>query len=564
MKNIKLIQLFLILSVSGLAQQAPVANFSIGPQPVCSGQVVQITDLSSGSPTSWSYTVSAAGPGGPSVLSGQNPTLSFNFQGTYTITQVVSNSSGTSAPVTHTVQVFQSPNGNINPATQNSCIGGNPINIIVLTGGGGGGSNTYSWSTGATGNSITVSPSVTTIYNCVITSTNGCSTVRSSTINIVTPTVNITSSPVNICPGSSSTLNATISGPGPNTYTWSTGSNTTPITVSVAGVYDVTVTSSNGCTGTQSYSISVSNSLVLNVTSTPSTLCAGNTATLHVSGGSAYLWDFNSANPNPTVNPITATVYSVVGTAGTCSGSAVFTLQVSQIPTISVQSSTTSICAGNSVSLSASGANTYTWLPGNANTNSIVVTPSVSTTYTVRGVNPGCAARNGSVLVTVNPSPILQVSSSSSLACNGDVVALVANGANTYTWSTGSNNPILIVTASPGATYSLVGSNAFNCVATTNYSLNVQECTGIKENSEFGSQVLTVYPNPNTGNFSLFANASGELDLVNVIGQVLLHFEVSEGQNSILTGTELSNGIYFLRGTIGGKVVVSRVVIGRN
>lgn len=60
---------------------------------------------------------------------------------------------------------------------------------------------------------------------------------------------------------------------------------------------------------------------------------------------------------------------------------------------IPVTSANTIICQGDSTILNATGATSFTWSTG-ANSNSITVTPSVTTSYTVNGVNDkGCPAK---------------------------------------------------------------------------------------------------------------------------------------------------------------------------
>jgi PKD repeat protein len=162
-----IIALSLFFYVS-LKAQVPVANFSVTPNPACTNtnNAVQIIDLSTNSPTAWSYTVAifGPGPGGTAVYNTQNPTVSFNFPGTYTITLVSTNAAGSSATHSQTLTVLRSPNANINPANVNSCIGATPVTINVNAVGPGAASDTFSWSTGATSNSITVSPNVTTTF----------------------------------------------------------------------------------------------------------------------------------------------------------------------------------------------------------------------------------------------------------------------------------------------------------------------------------------------------------------------------------------------------------------
>jgi lysyl endopeptidase len=80
---------------------APIAQFSATPTTVNTGGTVSFTDLSSGSPTSWAWTISGGGwsyTGGTSASS-QNPQVIFNTAGQYTITLVATNTSGTDSEI---------------------------------------------------------------------------------------------------------------------------------------------------------------------------------------------------------------------------------------------------------------------------------------------------------------------------------------------------------------------------------------------------------------------------------------------------------------------------------
>ena len=553
------------LCLGSYAQTVPVAGFSISPNPVCVGQVIQITDGSTNLPNAWSYTIRPVGigpgPGAPTVVTVQNPTVVFPNPGTFSISLVATNGAGSSTVYTQTISVLQSPNVNITPANPSSCAGGAPVNITVSTGGGpGGGTLTYSWSTGATTNTVSVSPSVTTVYTCVVTSTTGCSSIRTSTVTIGTPTITVNSVPANICPGSSSTLTATGSGPVPITYTWSTGSNMGTITTSVPGVYTASLTNGQGCVGIQSYTLGTSTTLSLTVASTPSILCAGNTATLNVSGASTYTWSNNSNSVNPTVNPTSTSTYTVSGAIGTCTGSAVLTLSVNSIPTINIASTANSVCAGTTVTLTASGATTYTWLPSNVNTTSITATPSSNVTYTARGINPGCPARNASITINVLPSPNISVSSSASMACVGDVVALAASGsANSYSWSNGSSSAIIIITASVTTTYTVTGLNTNNCSAKAVITQSVTDCTGLSNNGVSGN-MLSVFPNPSNGVVNLISPTNITLSLLDLTGRCLIKIHLTADMPSEINTANLPAGIYYFT-TTNNQVLKQKLVI---
>ncbi len=545
--------LFIVLTIASLRAIAlvPVANFSISPIPVCSGNVIQITDLSSNVPTAWSYTIRGGGfgPGGqPTVVTVQNPTITFNGQGTFTIFLVSTNASGSSSIFSQTIAVLAGPNVNINPQNQTTCPGGLPVTIVAFTGGGpgGGGNNTYNWSNGATSSSIIVSPSVTTIYTCVVTSTNGCSVIRTATVSLASPTITVNSVPANICPGSTSTLTALSSGQAPFSYTWSNGSNNSSITSSLAGVYSATVINGLGCSGVTTYSLGTSNTLSLTATANPSAICSGSIASINVTGASTYIWNTGSTSSNYTVNPTSTTTYSVLGSLGTCTGVTTVVLTVSQIPTVVATTNVSSLCSGQSASLNATGATNYTWNPGGLFSSNIVVTPTVTTTYIVRGLNSGCPARNASVTINVLPSPIISIASSTNLVCSGEAVALVASGANNYSWSTGQSAAIILVNPTTTTVYTVTGTNQSNCIGTAAITQSVSDCTALSKLAD-GNLAFQVYPNPSQGDFYIKCFENTTVGIINQLGQIVYSVELAEKNNYSVSVSGLSNGIYFVK-----------------
>ena len=142
-------------------------------------------------------------------------------------------------------------------------------------------------------------------------------------------------------------------------------------------------------------------------------------------------------------------------------------------PTITAIASPTSICNGASVAILGGGATTYTWMPGSINTESIVVTPSVTTSYTLSGSNAGCTSTE-TVEVTVNPTPTISLVPLPSSICNGESAAILGSGAATYTWMPGSiNTESISVTPSLTTTYTLSGTSAAGCVGTETVEVTV-------------------------------------------------------------------------------------------
>ena len=125
-------------------------------------------------------------------------------------------------------------------------------------------------------------------------------------------------------------------------------------------------------------------------------ICPGKSFTLSPSGASSYTYSSGSA----VVQPTATTVYTVNGTSGTCVGKAQATVVALPNPTLTITPSNTLLCIGqnNTVTLQASGATTYTWST-NSNSSSIVVSPTVSSSYTVNGANNGC---EGSAVISLS------------------------------------------------------------------------------------------------------------------------------------------------------------------
>jgi gliding motility-associated-like protein len=119
---------------------------------------------------------------------------------------------------------------------------------------------------------------------------------------------------------------------------------------------------------------------------------------------------------------------------------------------------TTTICSGQSTTLTATGAITYQWSGGTtASGSSINASPLVSTKYYVTGTS-ACGSVTDSIVVQVNPSPNVSISGPTNV-CSGDSITLNANGATSYQWSggTSSTSSSLIVSPLSTTTYYVIG-----------------------------------------------------------------------------------------------------------
>ncbi|MBS1636523.1 MAG: T9SS type A sorting domain-containing protein [Bacteroidetes bacterium] len=419
---------------------APVASFSTASSSACSGTAVQLTDLSTNTPTTWAWSTTPAGGTFAASATAQNPTVTFAAAGTYTVKLVAANATGSNT-ATQVITVNATPTVSATSATVCS---GQTATVTAS------GATTYAWNTGATTAALSVSPSATTVYTVTGTSA-GCAKTATTSITVkTTPTVAVTSA--SVCQGSSATITAS----GATTYSWSTSATTASISVTptASTVYTVTGTT-NGCTNTSTSSVTVTP--LPSVSASSSTICSGQTATVTATGASTYAWNTGATTAALSVSPATTTNYTVTGSAAGCSKTATTTITVKTTPTVSVNSAT--VCQGSAAALTASGASTYNWNTG-ATTASVSVSPTTTTSYTVTGTTNGCT---NTKVTTVNVNALPTLSVNSATICAGGTAMLNASGAATYTWSTGSNASSISVSPSSTTTYTLNGQSSAGC-----------------------------------------------------------------------------------------------------
>lgn len=430
------------INISGtLSSLPPTASFSYAATNPCAGQNVVFSDMSTMSPTAWSWTLTGATP---SVSSVKNPTVSYASAGTYTVTLISTNAFGSSAPVSQVITVNPLPTVAATSASAAICAG----QSVVLTGSG---ASTYTWNTGPTTATIAVTPTTTTSYTVTGTSAAGCSNTGMVTVT-VNPSPTVTVNSATVCAGSPTVLTAG----GATTYSWSTGPTTTTISVSplVTTIYTVTGTSL-GCSNTRTTSVVANPNPTVAVNN--ATICAGASANLTASGATTYSWSTGATTTSVAVSPTVFTVYTVTGTTSGCVNTRTVSVTVNALPTVAASSASATICSGQSVMLTGSGASTYTWNTGptTATTN---VAPSSTTSYTVTGTSAAGCNNSGVVTVTVNPTPTVAVASTT--ICTGGTGTLTASGAATYSWSTGST--ATSITQSPASTtvYTVTGTSS--------------------------------------------------------------------------------------------------------
>jgi len=454
------------------------------PQTICRNDSAQIgAPAVAGSIYSW---LPIAGLSDPTSA---NPKASPAATTTYTLTETIL-ATGCQNTNTVTVTVNQLPPAN---AGVDLYLCPSPGNSVFLNASGG---VTFSWSptTNLSDPNIanpSANPDTTTNYIVLVTDTNGCQ--ASDTVEVlVFPIVPVDAGfNKTICLKDSVILGGIQTAPPGSTFQW----------LPVAGLNDPTLgnpTASPSVTTT--YIIRVLNdtcrgadTVTVFVNPIPAAL-AGNSRNLCINDsttiggaeviGNTYSWSsnpagFSSSISNPTVKPSVTTTYIVTETitATGCFKIDSMTVTVLPLPIVSAGTDKT-ICIGSPVAIGGSptgpAGSTYVWSPGAGLSNATIANPNaspvVTSTYIVKVTDSNTCVNRDTVVVNVNPLPIVSAGGDLQL-CINDTISIggVPTGPlnSTYSWSPAS---------------SLVNATVSNPLAlptiTTNYIVTVTDTNG--------------------------------------------------------------------------------------
>ena len=336
----------------------------------------------------------------------------------------------------------------------------------------------------------------------------------SSTFTFTTPgappnfTLNVAAANSAICIPQNTTLTASVTGGCAGvSYAWTPAATLSCTTCAnpiasptVTTTYSVTVTDScSGVALTSSVQVYVGNPPAAGVANvSPSNICSGSTTTLTLTGAAGNIqWQESLDNivftnisgatsSTFTTSPLTDTMYyQALVTDPGCGSSnsnsvAVF---INPNPVVSA-GSPAAICIGNNTTLSASGANTYSWSPStgltNPNISNPTASPSATTTYTVTGTDANGCTDTDQVTITVNAASV--TASSGVTVCNGAFANISAAGTNavSYSWSPSAslNNAAVsnpVATPSVTTTYTVTLTDINGCLATDSVTVTINQ-----------------------------------------------------------------------------------------
>jgi hypothetical protein len=217
------------------------------------------------------------------------------------------------------------------------------------------------------------------------------------------PQLNIAATSTNICEGDTSKLMVS----GANSYTWTGGFNTNSLAVTptINTTYFVIGTNTtSACSNTLSQFIQVKPLPTINIVKSNANVCAGKTTTLTGIGAATnYLWNNSDTTNYTIITPTANSNYTLIATdSNGCSSTNTIQVTVEANPSITVSAIPQVICAGDLITMTASGADTYEWKSNNlySTGSAVAVSPNSTSTYTLTGINSkGCSS---TVLLTAN------------------------------------------------------------------------------------------------------------------------------------------------------------------
>jgi large repetitive protein len=393
-------------AVTVIITQPTQVTATIAPpiDPSCFGESTTATATAGGGTLPYTYSWTGAG--------GNAATGTGLTAGTYTVTVNDANGCGPTSAVTVIITQPTEVTATIAPPIDPFCFGDSTS--ATVTAAGGTPNYTYVWAP-AGGNAATGTGLTAGTYTVTVNDANGCGPTSPVTVVITQPTqlTAIMGSPTEpTCAGIPGT--ATVSpggGIAPYTYAWTpSGGNTATGTGFSAGTYTVTIFDANGCSTTSPVTITQPNPITATISS--ETACANSSTIITVtpSGTGPYTYLWSTGGTNDTINAMMDTLpntYSVIVSNG-CIATQTITV-VPDIPMMAPCCNTTiPIGSDTTIYTNGTGIVTYAWTPDIGlncdNCPNVIVTPTITTTYTVTGTDAaGCSTTSLITIVVETP-----------------------------------------------------------------------------------------------------------------------------------------------------------------
>jgi subtilisin family serine protease len=205
----------------------------------------------------------------------------------------------------------------------------------------------------------------------------------------------------------------------------------------------------------------------------------------------AWNWTFPGGTPNTSTDQNPSVVYNTAGTYdvilevtnanGTTTQTFTNQITVNSDPNVAVSASSMQLCSGQSTTLTATGANNYTWDNGLGAGGTQTVSPTATTTYTVTGSNGATCQQQESITIEVLPAPTVGVVASQTVICQGEQTTITASGGDFYSWNNGLTSANEhTVSPTQSTVYTVTGFNSANCSNQASILIEVQDVPDVQ------------------------------------------------------------------------------------
>lgn len=171
-----------------------------------------------------------------------------------------------------------------------------------------------------------------------------------------------------------------------------------------------------------------------------------------------------------------------------------------------------------------------------------------------------CYVKDFSVSKCVN-FPVLNPVSTPSIVCISESATLSAQGANSYSWSTGSTINSIVITPTVTTNYTVSGVDLYGCTTNSVISVIVNSCIGINEHKQ--ADTLSIYPNPANDKVEFVLNTTPleiKIKLLNCHGQIVME-ESKRGSNRFeLDIINCNSGLYFIEVEFEHRIIRAKFV----
>jgi hypothetical protein len=326
-----------------------------------------------------------------------------------------------------------------------------------------------------------------------------------------------------------------------------------------AGNYTISVQDANNCSQSNNTTIGSSATNFSLTTSGNQTICSGDAITISASGvptGGNYVWNQGIGNgASHSISPNTNTNYTVVATdANGCSISETITITVNTTPSVTISATNATICEGETTTLVATGAQSYTWNTG-ASGSALTVSPNNTSTYSVIGQNGTCSSASITQTITVNPLPTIVANANNTTVLINESIDFDVTGSNAtnYDWDFGDGSTSVLANdshsyASAGTYVATLTGELNGCTSIDNITIVVDDASSVEEQLSWS---VNFYPNPSEGIVNIQLNnivSPMQLDVFDVQGKlVMIPVLIGSNENiKTIDFSTLNEGVYIL------------------